>query len=101
MGKRGGAIVEFGYTLSNNQIFAKGMRPLDSDRLCLRDVSLNPAHLRAEPEESDEPEYLLRPRVLRAHQLVAVGENVLRLDVADVDQPLAARKLVVENNIEK
>jgi hypothetical protein len=28
MGKRGGAIVEFGYTMSNNQIFAKGMRPL-------------------------------------------------------------------------
>jgi hypothetical protein len=28
MGKRGGAIVEFGYTMSNNQIFAKGRRPL-------------------------------------------------------------------------
>jgi len=28
MGKRGGAIVEFGYTMSNNQMFAKGRRPL-------------------------------------------------------------------------
>src|ERR1039457_4835685 len=66
---------------------------LQLHRLCLRDVPLNPAHCDTETKEADQAENLLRAGVLRAGQTVAVGDHMLRLDVAEIYQSFAENKL--------